>query len=432
MTRRRTGALIAAAAAAIVAVLVVSFNFNPFMAWSAEPGVAARTGPTARVVAQPPPYATTSYGSSLALTPPMGWNGYNHFGLHVTADIVMAMARALVTTRLKDAGYEYVNLDGGWDLPQRSLTGELQPNPKLFPNGIQPVIAYVHSLGLKFGIYTSAGLMNCRMTSAGSYGHYEQDAETFADWGVDYVKLDWCLLPRHLYQKLTLPQLGLLLATRMSAALRTTGRPIVLDLNDFNDDRPWSWARDLGNMIRSAPDIEDNFHSMVFNFYRAMTHYQLAGPDHWNDPDMLEVGNGGMTTTEYRTMFSLWAEEAAPLIAGNDLTRMSADTLAILGNRLVIGVDQDPLGSQGYAVTNSNGHWVLTRPLSGNRRAVVLFNQTTRPAQISTTAAAVGVTGAAAYELLDLWTQDTTITNGAISATVPPHAVVMYVVSAQG
>ncbi len=361
----------------------------------------------------------------------MGWNGYNHFGLHVTGDMVMAMARALVTTHLKDAGYSYVNLDGGWDLRHRSDTGQLVPSPALFPHGLQPVIDYVHSLGLRFGIYTSAGTRNCAGSSAGSFGHYQLDANTFAAWGVDYVKLDWCFLPVSSYPRMSLAALGTMLATKMGHALAATGRRIVLDVNDWTNDRPWSWGRDLGNMVRSAPDVADNYQSMLSNFVRDTTHYQMAGPDHWNDPDMLEVGNGGMTTTEYRTMFSLWAEEAAPLIAGNDLTRMSADTLSILGNRLVIGVDQDPLGSQGYAVTNSHGHWVLTRPLSGNRRAVVLFNQTSRAAYISTTAAAIGATGAAAYELLDLWTQDITITTGTISATVPPHAVVMYVVSAQ-
>ncbi len=369
--------------------------------------------------------------NGLALTPPMGWNGYNHFGRRVTASIVESAARALVSSGMRAAGYTYVNIDGGWALPSRTRQGTLQPNPKLFPQGIAPVASYVHSLGLEFGIYSSAGTRNCAGTSAGSYGHYQQDAQTFASWGVDFVKLDWCYVPFQDYRSLSHQQVSRSLAAQMGAAIAATGRPIVYDVNDtrLRTDKPVSWGPSTGNLWRTTRDIRSSYASMVQHFTANVWNYAKAGPGRWNDPDMLEVGNLGMTTTEYRTQFSLWAEMAAPLIAGNNVMAMSATTRSILTNTAVIAVDQDPLGKQGRPLASKGGHWVLAKPLKNGDCAVVLFNQSGTPATISTTAARVGLGVATGYTLRNLWTQALTETAGPISARVPAHGVVMYRVS---
>jgi alpha-galactosidase len=368
--------------------------------------------------------------NGLALTPPMGWNGYNHFGRRVTAAIVEAAARAMVTSGMKAAGYTYVNLDGGWNLRARSVQGRLQPNPRLFPRGIQPVVDYVHSLGLKFGIYASAGTRNCAGSSAGSYGHYRQDAATFASWGVDYIKLDWCYVPYKDYPSMTHQQVSQTLARQMGQAIAATGRPILYDVNDTAvRTAAWTWAAPVANVWRTTSDIRANYTSMVGHFVRDVRDYHYAGRGGWNDPDMLEVGNGAMTPTDSRTQFSLWAEMAAPLIAGNNLTKMSAVTRGILTNRAVIAVDQDMPARQGYPVASGRGHWVLTKPLANGDRAVVLFNQTDTRATISTTTGRVGMRPAAVYTLRNLWTETVTETAAAITATVPAHGVVMYQVA---
>ena len=392
----------------------------------------------ARTVAPPqvqsstlPPYAIVPYGNGYALTPPMGWNGYNHFGLAVTDATVRAMARVLVASGMRSLGYVYVNLDGGWDLKQRDSSGRLQPDPRKFPHGIKPVADYVHALGLKFGIYTSAGYKNCANTSAGSFGHYNIDADTFASWGVDYVKLDWCYMPVRAYSWMSHVAMSQMLAKRFGAALLASGRKMVLDVNDWIDPSTPEWSDDLGNLGRTAPDITDSYASMLYNFKRNVRSYANAGPDHWNDPDMLEVGSAGLSLNEQRTQFSLWAEMAAPLIAGNDLSNMSHEVFAILTNTQVIAVDQDALGAQGYPVSNRNGLWVLAKPLSNEDRAVVLFDQNERPAVIRTTLADVGFTGSGTFQLHDLWTGQTLTTKGVISALVPAHGVVMYLVGPQ-
>jgi len=376
------------------------------------------------------PATTTaiSVAPRLGMTPPMGWNGFNRFHLAVNAAMVEAEATTLVTSGMRAAGYTYVNLDGGWDLRRRSAAGNLVADPKKFPLGIKPVVDYVHSLGLKFGIYTSAGTLNCAGTSAGSFGHYQQDAATFASWGVDYLKLDWCDIPYYDYPGRTRHQVALVLATQMRSAISSTGRSIVYDVNDWTSDNPSSWAPGLAQLWRTTPDSQDRYSSMLWNFTHTVSQFRQAGPGGWNDPDMLEVGNGGMTAAEYRSQFSLWAEMAAPLIAGNDLTSMSGVTTEILTNQAVIAVDQDPLGRQGYPVASAGGHWVLVKPLANGDRALVLFNQTGTPATISTSVAQLGMAGTGHYMLLDLWTGDALETAGAISATVPPHGVVFYAV----
>ena len=426
MARRRLNVVIAAG---MVAVGLVVSAQNVETGWVMSNRIA--TSVTVPAGTNPPALqllgaSRSSLGTRLAMTPPMGWNGYNHFRLSVTAATVEAEARALATSGMKAAGYTYVNLDGGWDMHRRNYDGSIQPDPIKFPRGIKPVADYVHSLGLKFGMYASAGNENCARTSAGSYGRYRQDAATFAAWGVDYLKLDWCHIPYRDYPGLTHRQVSQLLATQMRDALVATGRPIVYDVNGWSIEEPWTWAPVLSNMWRTAPDIEDRYPSMVSNFTRNVSHDQQAGPGGWNDPDMLEIGNGGMNPTEYRSHFSLWAEMAAPLIAGNDLTAMSATTRSIITNQPVIAVDQDPLGRQGHAVASADGHWVLTKLLANGDRAVLLFNQADKPASISTTVEEVGLTSAPEYTLIDLWSNASTETTGVIKADVPAHGVVFY------
>ena len=366
----------------------------------------------------------------LALTPPMGWNGFNHFYHSVSAATVEAEARALGASGMQAAGYRYVNLDGGWDLKRRNAAGELQPDPAKFPHGIKPVADYVHELGLKFGIYASAGYMNCAATAAGSYGHYIQDAAAFAAWGVDYVKLDWCYIPFRDYPHMKQQQVSVLLAKQMGAALARTNRSILFDINDWiNNDNVWIWARGLAHMWRTTHDSRDSWSSLISQFRANVSHHALAGPGGWNDPDMLEVGNGGMSTIEYQAQFSLWAEMAAPLIAGNDLTLMSPATRSILTNAAVIAVDQDPLGIQAYPVSNAGGHWVLSRPLLNGDRAVVLFNETSTPATISTTVEQVGAEKAPQWVKVNVWEGTVTQTAGPVAALVAPHGVVMFVIS---
>ena len=395
------------------------------------PSTIAATPLTARVGVDSPPLTPLHSGMAplspeLAMGPPMGWNGFNHFYHSVSAATVGAMANTLVASGMKAAGYMYVNLDGGWDLKWRDAHGNLLPDPKKFPQGIKPVADYVHSLGLRFGIYSSAGLENCAGTSAGSFGHFRQDATLFASWGVDYLKLDWCFVPFYNYPHMTRRQVSRMLARDMADALAATRRPIFYDVNDATNSEPWSWVPGRANLWRTTPDIQDRYSSMLGNFTRNVKHYLLAGPGGWNDPDMLEIGNGGMSVTEYRSQFSLWAEMAAPLIAGNDLTSMSAATADILTNRAVIAVDQDRLGRQGFPVTSAGGHWVLMKPLANGEVAVVLFNQTNTAATISTTAAQVGLVGAREYSVRDLWTGTLTETSGAITASVPAHGSVFF------
>jgi len=379
----------------------------------------------------PPDANAVALAAGLATTPPMGWNGYNRYYLHVTARMVEAEASALVRTGMKAAGYAYVNIDGGWDLPTRSESGALQPDPARFPDGIKPVADYVHSLGLKFGIYTSAGTMNCAATTAGSYGHYRQDTATFASWGVDYIKFDWCYIPMRSYPHMTERQVSQVLSTEMAGAIAASGRPMLYDVNDAYD-KPWTWSVQLAAMWRTSNDIKDHYRSLLYNFQHDVGYHLLARPGHWNDPDMLEIGNGGLSYGEEKAQFSLWAEMAAPLIAGNDVRNMTPLTRSILTNLAVIAVDQDRLGRQGYPVATAGGHWVLTKPLVNGDRAVVLFNATSKQVTISTTVARIGLTGSSTYSLLNLWSGLTSKTSGVITANLPPHSVVMYDVAPLG
>jgi hypothetical protein len=361
--------------------------------------------------------------TDLALTPPMGFNNFNATGCggDFNETLVKTTVDLLVTSGLKDAGYEYVNFDDCWALPMRDGAGKLVPDPTRFPSGIRAIADYVHSKGLKIGIYTSAGTKTCNTNGfPGALGHEQSDAEQFANWGIDYLKYDNC-------NSQNMPAIQRYNAMR--AALQTTRRPIVYSICEWGQNQPWLWGKDVGHMWRTTGDIADNYDSMLGIVKQNAPLASYAGPGHWNDPDMLEVGNGGMTDTEYRSHFSLWAIMAAPLLIGSDLRRATPGTLEILSNREVITIDQDAKGVQGTVLSNQDGHWVFTKPLKNGDVAVALFNETGQGATISTRAAAVGLPDRDGYLLRDLWKHSSTETAGTIAAFVPAHGTVMYRVS---
>jgi alpha-galactosidase len=356
--------------------------------------------------------------NGLARTPPMGFNDWNAFGCDVSEQLIEQTADYLVSSGLKDDGYTYVNIDDCWMTKNRDSAGNLVPDPAKFPDGISGTAAYVHAKGLKLGIYESAGTATCA-GYPGSLDHEQQDANSFASWGVDYLKYDNC------------NNQGVPWEQRYDAmrdALANTGRPIVFSMCEWGEDNVWTWGAGTGNLWRTTGDIQSNFSSMLSNFHTNVQLAQYAGPGAWNDPDMLEVGNG-MSFTEDRSEFSLWAEMAAPLIAGTDLRTATPATLSLYGNKSVIAVDQDSLGKQGTEVSSTGGLDVLTKPLSNGDVSVALFNENSSTATISTTAAAVQAPSSSSYKLTNLWTNAVSTSSGAISASVPGHGTVMFRVS---
>jgi len=356
----------------------------------------------------------------LAATPPMGWNSWNHFGCKVTDAIVREQARAMATNGMKAAGYEYVNIDDCWQ-GQRDAKGFIHPNSR-FPD-MKALGDYIHSLGLKFGIYSSPGPKTCA-GYAGSYQHEKQDAETYASWGVDYLKYDWCSA-RQVYKPSEMPAVY----KKMHDALVATNRPIVYSLCEYGMDRVWQWGPSVGgNLWRTTDDIEDNYTRMAFIGFGQAGLARFAGPGHWNDPDMLEVGNGHMNADEYRTHMSLWCILAAPLISGNDLTKMSQETLAILTNPEVIAVDQDPAGIEGHRVSEEGPLQVWMKPLADGSKAVGLFNEGESTMPVTIHFKDIGFTGKVSVR--DLWERkDLGTFNGSYTAQVPRHGAVMIKVT---
>ena len=356
--------------------------------------------------------------NGLALTPQMGWNDWNAFGCNVSEALVEQTADIMVSSGMKDAGYQYVNIDDCWMTSSRDGDGNLVPDPAKFPDGIAGTAAYVHSKGLKLGIYESAGTATCA-GYPGSLNHEQADANSFAAWGVDYLKYDNC------------NNQGIPAQTRYTAmrdALADTGRPIVYSLCNWGQESVWTWGAGVGNSWRTTGDINASFGSMLSIFHSNVGLAGYAGPGGWNDPDMLEVGNG-MSFTEDRSEMSLWAEMAAPLISGTDLRSATPATLSLYTDKDVIAVDQDSLGNQGTEISSSSGRDVLAKPLANGDVAVVLFNENSSTQTISTSASAIGISSASSYTLNNLWSHVLTSTTGTISASVPGHGSVMYRVS---
>ncbi|WP_329179063.1 NPCBM/NEW2 domain-containing protein [Streptomyces decoyicus] len=406
---------------ALSAALLCTAGVTALPAAARTPGSpAAGPAPTAR------PGPAPRLPDGLAKAPPMGFNNWNstHCRAEFNEEMVKGIADLFVAKGLKDAGYQYVNLDDCWALPARDGNGKLVPDPQRFPHGIKAVADYVHSKGLKFGIYTSAGIKTCNPAGfPGGLGHEKSDAQQFADWGVDYLKYDNC------------NNLGVDAKQRyrtMRDALKATGRPIVYSICEWGENKPWEWASDVGHLWRTTGDISDSWSSMLGIAKQNLPLAPHAGPGRWNDPDMLEVGNGGMTDTEYRSHFSLWSMMAAPLLIGSDLRKAGPETFEILANKDLIAIDQDPLGKQATLLKSESGRWTLVRQLADGDRAVALFNETGQPQRISTTAKDLGLPQADGYRLRDLWRHQDTHTTGTVSATVPAHGTVVYRVSADG
>ncbi|HTI05552.1 MAG TPA: glycoside hydrolase family 27 protein [Gemmatimonadales bacterium] len=356
------------------------------------------------------------HDNGLARTPPMGWNSWNHFGCDVSAKLIRETADAMVASGMRDAGYQYVVIDDCWQVA-RDRTGRIVADSTRFPGGMKALADYVHSKGLKFGLYTDAGRRTCQ-GRPGTYGSEEIDARTYAEWGVDYVKEDWCNA-----QGLDAPTQY----AKFRDALLKSGRPIVFSICEWGSNHPWNWAPRTGNLWRTTGDIGDDWASMVSRV-DLNSQYALAagrGPGAWNDPDMLEVGNGGMTDDEYRAHFSLWAIMAAPLIAGNDLRSMSTATRDLLTNKEVIAVDQDSLGAQGMVVEIPGpDRQVWAKPLADSSRAVVLFNRSALQTVITVPWWSLKISGSA--KVRDLWAHsDLGSFDDHFSATVPAHGSVM-------
>ena len=368
---------------------------------------------------------------SLAATPPMGWNSWNKFACNVSQDLIHQVADAMVASGMKDAGYQYVIIDDCWQV-DRDGKGNIVPDPRRFPSGMKALADYVHARGLKFGLYSDAGTKTCQ-GRPGSRGYEFQDARQYAAWGVDYLKYDWCS---------TSTQDARSSYEIMRAALDASGRPIVFSICEWGTSRPWLWAKAVGNLWRTTGDISDKWeghtkwpdgsccsNGMIDILDQQVGLESFAGPGHWNDPDMLEVGNGGMTTAEYRAHFSLWAILAAPLIAGNDLRDMQPDIRDILTNREVIAVDQDPAGSQGRRVRKNGDLEVWSRPLQDGSRAVILLNRGTAGAEIVVSWEDLEYPAHLNAKVRDLWqAKDLGDRAGSFSAHVAPHSVVMVTV----
>jgi alpha-galactosidase len=380
----------------------------------------------------------SAYGQKfdqLALTPPMGWNSWNKFGSDVNEELIRQTADAMVSSGMKAAGYKYINIDDTWE-GERDSRGFIHPDPKKFPSGMKALADYVHSKGLKLGIYSDAGAETCGGKPA-SRGHEYQDALTYAQWGIDYVKYDWCgcedLNAQGVYET-------------MRDAIHAAGRPMVFSICEWGNNSPWEWAGVVGNLWRTTGDIcpcfdckteHDTWYSwgvlQILDMQEGLRKY--AGPGHWNDPDMLEVGNG-MTVNEDRAHFSMWCMLAAPLISGNDLQNMSKETSKILMNKAVIAVDQDKLGIEGFRYSTNGALEVWFKPLVNGDWAMCVLNRDTTAQPVTFNWKNENVTDALSnretrfdttiYKVLDLWAKKGLgTTEKTLSAVVPGHDVLM-------
>jgi alpha-galactosidase len=367
----------------------------------------------------------TVYGQfpDLAKTPPMGWNSWNAFGLNINSKIVKTVADSMVSKGLAAAGYQYIVIDDGWQI-DRDENGKIIVDSTRFPEGMKYLADYVHSKGLKFGLYTCCGTKTCG-GRPGSYGYETIDAKTYAEWGVDFIKEDWCFTD------------GLETQTQykiMSDAIRATGRPMLLSLCEWGISSPWEWGKDIGVMWRTTNDIQDCFDCLrswggmgwTRILEKQVNLAPYAGPGHWNDPDMLEVGNKSLTPTECRSHFAMWCMLAAPLIAGNDISTMNDTIKDILTAPEIIAIDQDPLGIQGTRIRNNAGLQVWQKPLKDGSIAVALLNLTTSSADMFVTLDEIGFKKGIESSVRDLWERtDLAAVKDTFKTEVEPHGVVV-------
>ncbi len=377
---------------------------------------------------------TDSLYRSLAPTPPMGWNSWNRFGCNVSEQMIREMADAMVSSGMAAAGYEYIVIDDCWQV-ERDADGNIVPDPERFPSGMKALADYVHSKGLKFGLYSCAGSLTCQ-GRPGSKGHQFQDALQYARWGVDYLKYDWC------YNDGQNPVAAY---KTMSEAIKASGRPIVLSICEWGEGKPWEWGEGIGHLWRVTPDIRAVYNAsfdwggvgVLQCIDAAADLYPYAGPGHWNDAEMLEVGNGELTRDESITHFSMWCMLAAPLMSGNDLREMSRETLEILTNREVIAVNQDSLGRQAIRFMDMGEREIWAKPLAGGEIAICFMNRADTPWKLDynwrdqTMYFATEVNlHKNEYIIRDLWQhKDIGTTKGRLKSDIPAHGVLMVKLS---
>ncbi|XP_031371839.1 alpha-galactosidase 3 isoform X2 [Punica granatum] len=367
-------------------------------------------------------YGILQLKNGLAQTPQMGWNSWNFFGCNINETVIKETANALISTGLADLGYVYVNIDDCWSSAARDSKGRLVPDPETFPSGIKALADYVHGKYLKLGIYSDAGVFTCEVRP-GSLYHENDDAELFASWGADYLKYDNCY------------NLGISPLERyppMREALNASGRTIFYSICEWGVEDPALWARDVGNSWRTTDDINDSWVSMTRIADLNDKWADYAGPGGWNDPDMLEVGNGGMSYQEYRAHFSIWALMKAPLLIGCDIRNMTAETFELLSNKEVIAVNQDPLGVQGRKIQLSGPegcHQVWGGPLSGHRLVVALWNRCSRASIITARWESLGLESSTSVSIQDLWQHEEVAENAvsSFSSWVEAHNCHMYI-----
>ncbi|KAJ4703422.1 Alpha-galactosidase [Melia azedarach] len=367
-------------------------------------------------------YTEFLLANGLARTPPMGWNSWNHYQCNIDEKVVKATADALVSTGLAALGYKYLNIDDCWAERERDWKGNLRAKSATFPSGIKALADYVHAKGLRLGIYSDAGYRTCSKTMPGSLGHEEQDARTFAQWGVDYLKYDNC------YHDGSKPQERY---AKMSYALLKAGRPILYSICEWGEENPAKWASRYGNAWRTTGDIKDTWESITSIADQNNIWGRYAGPGRWNDPDMLEVGNGGMSLEEYRSHFSIWALMKAPLLIGCDIRSASRESLKILRNKEVIDVNQDPLGVQGRKLRSKAGLEIWAGPMTKRRVVVVLWNRSDSRALISVGWREIGLPSSTPVIVRDLWMHSFVSMNKryGLTANVAPHACKMYILT---
>ncbi len=378
---------------------------------------------------------TSEATGNLAATPPMGWNSWNTFQTRIDEKLLREMVDAYVASGMRDAGYKYFVLDDGWMAMERDAHENLVPDPKKFPNGMKAFADYVHSKGLKFGLYNCAGTKTCG-GYPGSRGHEYQDAVLYASYGVDFLKYDWCntdsLNAREAY-------------ITMSSALKATKRPIVFSLCEWGNHQPWTWAKGVGELYRTSGDIAANFNKdkhmgtwsalSVMNILDKQVNIrQFNGPNHWNDPDMLEVGNG-MTYSEDKAHFTMWCMLAAPLVAGNDLRTMSAQTKAILTNKEVIAIDQDPLGVAAFRFQMADSVELWVKPLTNDEFAICFLNKGEKVQKLNLKWSDLPINHNelkidlknVRYALRDLWTKKSAgNTSKTLKSDLPAHDVLVF------
>jgi len=382
--------------------------------------------------------ALAQKAEGLASTPQMGWNSWNKFACNIDERLIRETADAMVKSGLKDAGFQYVNIDDCWQ-GERDADGNIQPDPKRFPSGIKALADYVHGKGLKLGIYSDAGATTCG-GRPGSRGHEYQDARSYARWGIDYVKYDWCNTPGMNAEPAY---------TTMRDAIAQAGRPMLFSMCEWGMSKPWEWAGQVAHSWRTTPDIYNCFDcefspglSTGLGVLRILDRQaglrKFAGPGHWNDMDMLEVGNG-MSEEEDRAHLSIWAMMASPLILGNDLRSMSESTRRILTNPGVIAVSQDKLGVQALRVMVDGPLEIYAKPLDGGQWALMFLNRSNQPVDVHHDWKAEVLTDGLSnrsvdfkqtvYRWSDLWSKKTGDTNTKLQARLAPHSVLMLLLT---